>query len=197
MTYINNTLLGINSKRDILPQMFAIVSQNVNWNSAIIDHIGANNDDEIVQLNNFPTPPEVEPGILRIAARTGIGVINVNYFSRLNFDKCCEKGTISPHYHRRSFASRILKGSYQHILFDNFGTIDTPELSVRNISKVSENQPYSLRWDDYHFVMYPEDGTTTLTYHTEPSIDLKNEFPTRSRSQILYLRDSVINMLSN
>lgn len=191
MSPVAEVLDAIDADRDPLVQMAEQLAAPGDWAIRVLETVARIPDDEIMALNAEGLPTDVDPRILCVAERPGTGSVRVNFFGRDAFEKFWQRGTLSPHYHRRSFATRILRGSYQHLLFDNTGSLDAPALELRSSTMIRVGDGYSLPWQDYHFVMYPETSTTTLTFHTEPQVAAREQFIPRSRDAVLGLRDEI------
>ncbi len=196
MNPVRDLLAGIDPGEPLLEQMAERLRADTAWTDHVIALLESLPDDELVALNREGIPPDVDPRLLAVAEREDVGVVRLNFFSREEFLRCWRGGTLSPHYHRRSFTTRILTGSYRHLLFDNGGSLDKPELDLRSQEVLGEGQGYALDWREFHFVMFPADKTVTLTAHAPPSIPSKADFPVRSAEEVLRLRDEILASLT-
>ena len=61
-----------------------------------------------------------------------------------------------------SFSSRILRGSFYHILYKNEGSRDSPRLVPQTQRRYTTGDVLTLGYDQYHCVLSPENDTVTL-----------------------------------
>lgn len=196
MNPILELLALVDPQRPLLEQMVEGLRAEAEWRCGAVELVESLGDDELVALNHQATPPDVDPRLLAVAEREGVGVVRINLFSREAFLRFWRAGSLSPHYHRRSFTTRLLNGSYHHLRFDNDGTLDAPKLTPHTQEFLKEGDGYALDWREYHFVMLPASATCTLTVHTPPAIPPRGEFPRQTRDEVLRLRADVLASLT-
>ncbi|GAB1510036.1 hypothetical protein [Actinophytocola sp. KF-1] len=110
--------------------------------------------------------PGVEPKTFLLHDEPGRFRVVLNHFDRDSFECHRAEGRISPHFHRFSFATRMLRGDYHHMLFDNGGDLRSPRLSLWHHTKDVPGHVYYLPWDEFHCVLAPADGTMSLQIRT-------------------------------
>ncbi len=196
MNPVTELVTGIDPGRPLLGQMERRLRADIDWPRHVVALLESLPDDGLVALNREGMPPDVDPRVLAVADRDGVGVVRLNLFSREAFVRYRAAGTLSPHYHRRSFTTRLLTGSYHHLRYDNAGTLDRPDLTLRGRDVLRAGDGYALDWREYHFVVYPADGTVTLTVHTPPAIPPRGEFAARTRDEVLRLRSDIVAALA-
>ncbi|MDH6113588.1 hypothetical protein P3T36_005249 [Kitasatospora sp. MAP12-15] len=186
----------VDVSKPLLGQVTELLRADTDWCRSTVDLLTSLSPAELTRLNRQDgETPGVDPRILTVAEREGVGLARVNLFSRERFLEFWRGGTLSPHYHRRSFATRILKGSYHHLLFDNAGSPDEPDLQLREQCVVRTGFGYALDWQDYHFVMFPADATVTLNIHLPPSAPTKSVLQPVPQERLVGLREEILESL--
>ncbi|MFE2533492.1 hypothetical protein [Streptomyces sp. NPDC059371] len=197
MNAIATLLDRVDAGRPLLPQMEAALGADIDWRAATAEHTASLGVEDLVRLARHDgETPDVDPRVLTVAERDGVGLVRINLFSRERFDRLWRGGTLSPHYHRRSFATRIIKGSYHHLRFDNAGSQDTPRLTCTSREVLREGSGYGIEWRDYHFVMFPSDGTVTINAHLPPAVPAKVTGLPLSVRTLTQLRDDLLGALA-
>ncbi|MER8113802.1 hypothetical protein [Streptomyces sp. NPDC094031] len=197
MNAITTLLDGIDSGRPLLPQMEAALRADVDWRAAIDEHTAALGVADLVRLARHDGEvPDVDPRVLTVAERDGVGLVRINLFSRERFARLWREGTLSPHYHRRSFATRIVQGAYHHLRFDNAGSQDTPRLTCVSREVLRTGSGYGIEWRDYHFVMFPADATVTINAHLPPAVPAKVAAPPTSADVLTRLQGDILAALA-
>ncbi|MFI6347188.1 hypothetical protein [Streptomyces sp. NPDC050560] len=197
MNVLATLLDGIDPGRPLLPQMAAALREDTDWRTAVTEHTAALGDRELAALARHDgETPDVDPRVLTVAERDGVGLLRVNLFSRHRFDALWRAGTLSPHYHRRSFATRLVQGSYHHLRFENAGGQDTPRLTCVSREVLRAPGGYGIEWQEYHFVMFPADGTVTVNAHLPPAVPAKVTAPPPSPASLARLRDDILGALA-
>ncbi|MEU6492236.1 hypothetical protein ABZ890_17840 [Streptomyces sp. NPDC046984] len=197
MNAIATFLDRIESGRPLLPQMEAALRENIDWRAEIAAHVASLSVDDLVRLARHDgEAPDVDPRVLTVAERDDIGLIRINLFSRERFLTFWRNGTLSPHYHRRSFATRIIRGSYQHLRFANAGSQDAPELTCTSRELLRQGSGYGIKWYEYHFVMLPADASVTINAHLPPAVPAKVTAPPPSADTLGRLRDDILTVLA-
>ncbi|WP_262703252.1 MULTISPECIES: hypothetical protein [Streptomyces] len=197
MSAIATLLDRVDSSRPLLPQMETVLREDIDWRAETAKHVASLSDPDLVRLARHDgETPDVDPRVLTVAEREGVGLVRINLFSRKRFLEFWRRGTLSPHYHRRSFATHIVKGSYQHLRFDNAGSQDAPQLTCTSREVLQEGSGYGIEWQDYHFVMLPADATVTINAHLPPAVPAKVTEPPPSAGTLARLRDDILAALA-
>ncbi|MET9671039.1 hypothetical protein ABZY19_37910 [Streptomyces sp. NPDC006475] len=193
MNAVATLLDGVDTGLPLLPQMEVALDEDIDWRAAIAAHVASLSTDDLVRLARHDgETPDVDPRVLTVAERDGTGLIRINIFSRQRFLTFWRGGTLSPHYHRRSFATRIIQGSYQHLRFANSGAQDAPQLTCVSRELLERDAGYGIEWHEYHFVMLPADGTVTINAHLPPALPAKVTQPPPSAEDLTRLRDDIL-----
>lgn len=197
MNAIATLLDRIDSGRPLLPQVERALREDIDWRAAVVAHLASLSERDLVHLARHDgETPDVDPRVLTVAERDGVGLLRINLFSRDRFLDFWRRGTLSPHYHRRSFATRLLQGSYQHLRFDNAGSPDAPQLTCTAREVVREGQGYGIEWQDYHFVMFPADATVSINAHLPPAVPAKITAPPPTAETLARLRSDILTALA-
>ncbi|KAB1978640.1 hypothetical protein [Streptomyces triticiradicis] len=197
MNAIATLLDGMDRGRPLLPQMEAVLRDDIDWRAAVEEHMAALGIGDLVRLARHDSEtPDVDPRVLTVAERDGVGLVRINLFSRERFARLWRGGTLSPHYHRRSFATRIIKGAYHHLRFDNAGSQDTPQLTCTSREVLRTDSGYGIEWQEYHFVMFPADATVTINVHLPPAVPAKVTGPPASADTLARLRGDILTALA-
>ena len=197
MNAIATLLDGIDTSRPLLHQMDMALRKDTDWRSETARHVASLSVEDLVRLARHDgETPDVDPRVLTVSERDGVGLVRINLFSQERFLEFWRRGTLSPHYHRRSFATRIVKGSYQHLRFDNAGSQEAPQLTCTSREVLKEGSGYGIEWQDYHFVMLPADATVTINAHLPPAVRAKVTAPPPSAETLARLRDDILTALA-
>jgi hypothetical protein len=130
---------------------------------------------DIYALNCANRVEDVQPTNFVLYSQRGRFEVVVNHFIADLF----AKSRNAPHFHHCSFATRVLCGSYHHVVYNNTASQAEPKLSVRGIKKIGPGEGYSIEWHTYHAILRPEDNTLTLLLrgpqcHSRPNLSTKD-----------------------
>ncbi|MGR3626507.1 MAG: hypothetical protein ACU0A0_09480 [Limimaricola sp.] len=113
---------------------------------------------DILDINRDNRVDDVQPTNFVLVSRFERYEILINHFSA----ELYAKSRNAPHYHHCDFATRLLCGGYMHVLYDNAGTLDDPDLAVRDMSWIGPGNGYPIGWQTFHTILKPVDGTLSL-----------------------------------
>lgn len=138
----------------------ALLLEAGDWAGLAAHAVRALSDGEFAELARGGHVPGTEPAVYPLHSEPGRFEVALNVFDRQRFEGLLASRTIGPHRHRFPFATRILRGGYVQWLYR------TPEpgsgLRFAGQSLVDVASVYTLRPEQFHMVLRPQDGTTTL-----------------------------------
>ena len=143
-----------------------VLSEPLDWLDLVRGRLEEMTADALVSGTRRIFVPGVEPKTFLLHDEPGKFRVVLNHFDRDSFECHRAEGRISPHFHRFSFATRMLRGDYHHMLFDNSGDLRAPRLSMWHHTKDVAGHVYFLPWDEFHCVLAPADGTMSLQIRT-------------------------------
>jgi hypothetical protein len=134
----------------------------LNFRNLIEDLIASLAIEQYFHFNRPYMVSGVEPKVFVIHDDPAGFQLVLNHFDRAAFDRHRAAGRIRPHFHQCAFATRILRGGYVHVVYDNMGTLIEPLLSVRTLGPCHAGDLYTMAHHRYHCVLKPLDDTLTL-----------------------------------
>ncbi len=143
-----------------------VLSEPLDWLDLVRGRLEEMSAEALVSGTARIFVPGVEPKTFLLHHEPGKFRIVLNHFDRDSFECHRAEGRITPHFHRFSFATRMLRGDYHHMLFANGGDLRSPRLSLWHHTKDVADDVYFLPWDEYHCVLAPADGTMSLQVRT-------------------------------
>jgi len=133
------------------------------WKSQVGAYLETLDNNKFVSLVSKSYVPSVEPEVFMLYDDpAGRFQLVLGHFDRTRFDHYQANGTIGPHHHHFTFTTRILAGSYQHVLYENAGTLARPQLKVQAAFTCQKGDVYTLAYDWFHEVMEPQHHTMSL-----------------------------------
>lgn len=114
--------------------------------------------DDLFAANRDNRVENVQPTNFVLYSSPGRFEILVNHFVADLF----AMSDNAPHFHHCGFATRILTGGYFHVLYDNDGALDRPDLKIASLEFVRAASGYPIAYDRYHTILTPTDGTLSL-----------------------------------
>jgi hypothetical protein len=136
--------------------------EEIDWREQARDALQQISDDVFFSNTKRLRVPEVQPDAFPLHIEPGRFTIVLNHYSRSTFDRLLLAGRITPHYHHFSFCTRILRGKFCHIEYQNQGTIESPNLIKRTQKWFTEGNVFDVKYPDYHCIVAPEDNTISL-----------------------------------
>lgn len=115
--------------------------------------------------------PHVDPRVFMIHEHPGRYQIVVHHFELDRFNKYMKENKIGAHHHHFSFATRIIKGGYSNVLYENSGTITAPILQPTQQCRCTEGSVYSIDYRQYHCVFRPEPDSMSLMIRSHAELD--------------------------
>ncbi|WP_250438709.1 hypothetical protein [Caballeronia sp. AZ1_KS37] len=157
-----------NDHGDFVASASRILRQPGDWLE--IARVGLSSlSDEKLQKNIAATRVHnVQPCVFPIHVEAGQFSVVLNLYSKFEFDDLTKRGYVSPHYHHFSFCSRILRGRFYHLVFQNAGEPIRPSLMLTSGRWFREGEVIELPYPTFHSVMEPEDSTVTLMIRGRP-----------------------------
>lgn len=140
----------------------SLLQHPIDWARLALEFLCKVDDNRFVEMVLKEHIKLVEPRIFMLHDEPAHFQIIIHHFDRLAFDEHWKAGRLGTHYHHFSFATRILKGAYHHWLFDNTGTLDSPNLSASYMAQNVAGDVYLMPWDRFHCVMAPEDDSLSF-----------------------------------
>ncbi|MEU2611432.1 hypothetical protein ABZ570_07595 [Micromonospora sp. NPDC007271] len=172
-----------------------ILSAEVDWASVVRDHLASVTDDSLVDGTRRIFVEGVEPKTLLLHDEPGRFRLVLNHFDKASFLAHQREGRITPHYHHFDFATRVIGGSYHHLLFSNSGDVARPKLALRHRTRDDAGHVYVLPWDEFHCVLAPEPDTMSLQIRS-PARCVPNRRPLATTAkELLVARDVALGAL--
>jgi hypothetical protein len=141
------------------------------WNQLTANYIEELPDDSFFNTVDKMHIPYVDPRVFMIHENIGRYQIVVHHFDLERFNQRMASDHIGPHFHHFSFATRILRGGYTNVLFENEGELMNPALTPTNQSRCKKGSVYSIDYRQYHCVFRPESDSMSLMIRTFPELD--------------------------
>ncbi|BCY09084.1 hypothetical protein [Actinoplanes sp. L3-i22] len=191
------TVLRDAGDNDFRARCVEALSAPIDWAAAVRDHLAAVTDDSFADGTKKIFVEGVEPKTLLLHDEPDKFRIVLNHFDKASFLAHQREGRITPHYHHFDFATRVIGGSYHHLLFDNDGDLAAPRLSLRHRTKDDAGHVYVLPWDEFHCVLAPEPQTMSLQIRS-PARCRPNRRPLRTTTRdLLVARDTALDALDD
>lgn len=171
------------------------LAEPLDWPALLLDHFERISDDEIASGTRGILVDGVEPKTFLLHDDPGRFQVVLNHFDRDSFEVHRAAGRITPHFHRFSFATRVIHGHYHHLLFANSGNLEKPRLDLWHRTRDDMNDVYFLPWDEYHCVLAPEQGTMSLQVRGPVRYRPAESSSLIGTSAILHARDTAVNDL--
>jgi hypothetical protein len=172
-----------------------ILSAPLNWASVVRDHLSEVAAGHYVDGTRKIFVEGVEPKTLLLHDEPGRFRVVLNHFDRESFRLHQQAGRITPHFHHFDFATRVISGSYHHLLFDNAGELLQPRLSLRHRTRDDVDHVYVLPWDEFHCVLAPDRDTMSLQIRGPVRFQPRRPAPTLTSRDLLLARDSALGAL--
>lgn len=173
-----------------------VLAEPLDWLDLVRGRLDEMSADALVAGTARIFVPGVEPKTFLLHDEPGRFRIVLNHFDRDSFETHRADGRISPHFHRFSFATRMLRGDYHHMLFRNGGDLRTPRLSMWHHTKDVANHVYYLPWDEFHCVLAPADGTMSLQIRGPVQYPRTEILPAPPDRDLLVARDAAMDALA-
>ncbi len=142
-----------------------------NWNLLLARHIENLSDNDFFETVDKMHIPHVDPRVFMIHENVGRYQIVVHHFDLNRFNNSMKNNKIGSHHHHFSFATRIIKGGYTNVLFENDGSLMEPELTPSTQCRCTNGSVYSIDYRQYHCVFRPEHNSMSLMIRTAPELD--------------------------
>jgi hypothetical protein len=146
----------------IVPTSLRLLTAGSGWKRAINDRLSRADPAALYFDTARLRVPNVQPTAIPLHIEANSFLLVVNHYNRAIFEQQRAAGTITPHTHHFSFASRVVFGSLYHVLFDNYGTLDKPKLQLARANWLRPDDVFRLDYPDYHLVLEPEEDTVTF-----------------------------------
>lgn len=174
-----------------------VLSQPVDWVGLVRNHLGSLSDATFVERTRRILVEGVEPKAFLLHDEPNRFSIVLNHFDRESFACHREEGRITPHFHRCDFATRMLAGSYHHLLFDNGGELTQPQLSLWHQTRDDVDHVYFLPWQEYHCVLSPAQNTMSLQVRGPVRFRHSREGAALTDMDLLHARDIAMTALES
>lgn len=172
-----------------------VLSEPVDWLALVRGRLEEMTNQAVVAGTASIFVPGVEPKTFLLHNEPGRFRIVLNHFDRDSFECHQSEGRISPHFHHFDFATRMLRGYYHHVLFNNAGDVGAPRLSMWHHTKDAADHVYFLPWDQFHCVLAPDDGTMSLQIRGPVRYTPRGERPLPVAVELLDARDAALEAL--
>ena len=174
-----------------------ILSARLDWAAVVRDHLATVADGAFVSGTEKIFVEGVEPKTLLLHDEPGRFRLVLNHFDKSSFLAHQREGRITPHYHHFDFATRVISGSYHHLLFDNQGGLTAPELTLRHRTRDDAGHGYVLPWDEFHCVLAPAPDTMSLQIRSPARCRPYRRPLTTTAKELLTARDVALNALDD
>lgn len=185
------------SDEDFRSTCVDILSAQIDWAAAVRGHLAAIADNTLVNETKQIFVEGVEPKTLLLHDEPGRFRLVLNHFDKASFLLHQREGRITPHYHHFDFATRIISGSYHHLLFSNDGDLVQPKLSLRHRTRDDSGHVYVLPWDEFHCVLAPAPDTMSLQIRSPARCRPSRRPLSTTDKDLLNARDVALDVLDD
>lgn len=169
----------------------------INWNQLLKEFIENLSDDQFFESVDKMHIPHVDPHVFMIHENPGRYQLVVHHFDLERFNKYMNQNRIGAHHHHFSFATRILRGGYTNVLFENKGSLSSPKLTPALQNRCERGSVYIIDYRQYHCVFRPEDKSMSFMIRTAPELDPGHPKDSEyTRERILTEKKVLIGLLS-
>lgn len=174
-----------------------VLSAQIDWAAAVRDHLAAVADESFVGGTKKIFVEGVEPKTLLLHDEPGHFRLVLNHFDKSSFLAHQRDGRITPHYHHFDFATRVIGGSYHHLLFDNSDGLSAPKLALRHRTRNDAGHVYVLPWDEFHCVLAPAPDTMSLQIRSRARCRPNRRPLSTTAKELLAARDVALGALDD
>jgi hypothetical protein len=144
----------------------------VDWNTLLANYIEELSDENFFATVDKMHIPNVDPRVFMIHEKPGFYQIVVHHFDLKRFNHYMTTNRIGAHFHHFSFATRIIRGGYSNILFENHSdSLTKPNLEAIRQNRCERGSVYGIDYRQFHCVFKPENDSMSLMIRTKPELD--------------------------